>query len=86
MTTRIGTNHIAYLSDLYFDDFDNQNGYYLSSSPIVNGNVDLTVASTLPIAVSRDPNSQTFEDKPMIAADNSRNHTTQGNVYAAWVH
>ena len=79
-------NHIAYLSDLYFDDFDNKNGYYLSSSPIVNGNVDFTVASTLPIAVSRDPNSQTFEDKPWIAVDNSRNQTTQGNVYAAWVH
>lgn len=80
------TNHIAYLADLYFDDYDNKNGFYLSSSSIENGSVNFTAAATHPIAVSRDPNSQTFEDKPWMTVDNSRNHATQGNVYAAWVH
>jgi hypothetical protein len=77
---------IAYLSDLYFSDFDWSNGYYISSSSFKNGSVSFTAANTRPVAVSTDPNSQTFEDKPWIAVDNTRNPATSGNLYAAWVH
>ena len=77
---------IVYLSDLYFSDFDWSNGYYISSSSFKNGSVSFTAANTRPVAVNTDPNSQTFEDKPWIAVDNTRNPATSGNLYAAWVH
>lgn len=80
------TRKIAYLSDLYFSDYSWANGYYISSSSIANGGVDFTAANTRPVAVNTDPNTQSFEDKPWIAVDNSRNPATSGNLYAAWVH
>ncbi|HET9086277.1 MAG TPA: hypothetical protein VFN53_02025 [Acidobacteriaceae bacterium] len=38
------------------------------------------------MAVNTDPDSQTFEDKPWIAVDNTLTSGTSGNLYAAWVH
>lgn len=78
--------NIAYLSDLYFSDFNGSNGYYISSSPVQNGSVTFTAAQTRPVAVNADPNAQTFEDKPWIAVDNTLESGTSGNLYAAWVH
>lgn len=77
---------IAYLSDLYFSDFNWSNGYYISSSSFQNGSVNFTAANTRPVAVNTDPNTQTFEDKPWIAVDNTRRPSTSGNLYATWVH
>lgn len=79
-------NNIAYISNLYFDIFDNKNGLYVGASPIQNGSVKFAAAATRPVAVNTDPQTGLFEDKEWIAVDNSGKRKTSGNVYVAWVH
>jgi hypothetical protein len=76
----------AYLVDLYINVLGRGNvvdGLYVSVGSVSGSSVNFSVAQTIPVVPPVfTPNN--FQDKPWIAADNSSNATTTGNVYVSW--
>jgi hypothetical protein len=74
----------AFMVAIYFNRKNNANGLYVSSANLSAGaGFAFTAASTWPIAANTKPKTNTLEDKPWIAVDNT-GKARDGTVYVAW--